>query len=100
MHTASRVAYKLHGPVREFQAELAIDDTAGGRGSATCSVFVDDGSGKWQPRYTSPILRGGDKPVSLRVDLSGVKGISLLCDFADHGDQLDHVNWLNARVVK
>lgn len=100
MHSASRVAYKLDGPYKEFQAELAIDDSASGRGSATCSVFVDDGSGKWQQRYTSPIVRGGEKPLPVRVDLSGVKAISLLCDFADHGDQLDHVDWLNARVVK
>jgi hypothetical protein len=100
MHTASRVAYKLDGPYREFQAEVAIDDSAGGRGSAVCSVFVDDGSGKWQSKYTSPIIRGGDAPIAVRVELHGVKAISLLTDFADLGDQLDHVDWLNARVVK
>lgn len=100
MHTASRVAYKLDGDYRQFQAELAIDDSADLRGSAICSVFIDDGSGKWLPKYTSPILRGGDAPVSIRIDLAGVKAISLLADFADHGDELDHVDWLNARLVK
>ena len=100
MHTAARVAYKLEGPYQEFQAELAIDDSAEGRGSAVCSVFVDDGSGKWQPKYTSPVIRGGEPPVPVRVDLTGVKAISLLADFADHGDELDHVDWLNARLVK
>jgi hypothetical protein len=100
MHTASRVAYKLDGPYQEFQAEVAIDDSTEGKGSATCSVFVDDGSGKWQSRYTSPMVRGGDPPISVRVDLKGVKAISLLTDFADRGDTLDHVDWLDARLVK
>ena len=100
MHTASRVTYKLAQPCREFQAELAIDDSAGGRGSAVCSIFVDDGSGKWQPKYTSPIIRGGNLPVPVHLDLTGVKAISLLTDFADRGDELDHVDWLNARLVR
>jgi hypothetical protein len=100
MHTAARVAYKLDGRYRQFQAELAIDDSAAGRGSAVCSVFVDDGSGKWQSKYTSPILRGGEAPVSVRIDLTDVKAISLLADFADHGDERDHVDWLNARLVR
>ncbi len=100
MHTASRVAYELDGPYRQFQAELAIDDSAAGRGSAVCSLFVDDGSGKWQPKYASPIIRGGESPIPVRVALTGVKAISLLADFADHGDELDHVDWLNARLVR
>jgi hypothetical protein len=100
MHTASRVTYKLAEPCRAFQAELAIDDSAQGKGSAVCSVFVDDGSGKWQPKYTSPVIRGGESPVPVRIDLTGVKAISLLTDFADRGDELDHVDWLNARLVQ
>jgi hypothetical protein len=100
MHTSSRVAYKLDGAYNEFQAELAIDDSAEGKGSATCSVFVDDGSGKWQSRYTSPIIRGGEEPVPVRVNLKGVKAISLLTNFADRGDTLDHVSWLDARLVR
>jgi len=100
MHTAARVSYALDKPYRQFQAELAIDDSAGGNGSAACSVFVDDGSGKWQSRYTSPIIRGGMPPVPVRVDLTGAKAISLLADFADNADILDHVNWLDARLVE
>jgi hypothetical protein len=100
VHTASRVAYKLDRPYRQFQAEIAIDRSAGSSGSAVCSVYVDDGTGKWQSKYTSPIFRGGEAPLPVRVDLTGVKAISLLCDFADHGDEQDHVDWLDARLVE
>ena len=61
-----------------------------------CRVFVDDGSGKWISRYSSPILRGSEPPVPISVDLTGAKRISLLVDFADRGDELDHVDWLGA----
>lgn len=100
MHTAARASYALDKPYRQFQAELAIDNSADGNGSAICSVFVDDGSGKWQSRYTSPIIRGGMEPVPVRVDLTGAKAISLLADFADGADILDHVDWLDARLVE
>jgi hypothetical protein len=100
MHTASRATYRVPEGFQEFQAELAIDDSAEGKGSAIASVFVDDGTGKWLPRYTSPIIHGGEAPLPVRIDLSGVKALSLLTDFAEHGDELDHVDWLGARFVK
>ena len=34
------------------------------------------------------------------VDLTGAKRLTLRVDFADRGDELDHADWLNARLVK
>jgi hypothetical protein len=99
LHSAARITYDLDGEYRAFESELAIDDSTGGRGSVTCRVFVDDGSGKWQLKYESPVIRGGGKPIPVEIDLAGIKRLSLLVDFADRGDVLDHVNWLNARLV-
>jgi hypothetical protein len=100
MHSAARITYNLDSDYRAFQSALAIDDSTGGRGSVTCRVFVDDGSGKWQLKYDSPVIRGGDPPIAFEADLAGVKRISLLVDFADRGGEQDHVNWLDARLVK
>jgi hypothetical protein len=100
MHSAARITYDLAGEYRAFQAEAGIDDSTGGRGSVTCRVFVDEGAGKWQLKYDSPVIRGGDKPIPVEVELGGVKRLSLLVDFADRGDVLDHINWLDARLVK
>ena len=100
MHSAARITYDLDDEYRAFQAELAIDGSTGERGSVTCRVFVDEGSGKWTLKYESPVIRGGDKPIPVDVQLAGVKRISLLVDFADHGDVLDHINWLDTRLVK
>jgi hypothetical protein len=100
MHSASRLTYDLPRAFHRFQAEVAIDDETHGGGSVVVRVFTDDGSGKWQPKFTSPTIRGNDPPVPISIDLSGAKRISLLIDFADHGDELDHADWLNARLVK
>ena len=100
MHSAARLSYRLDGAYRRLDAELAIDDQTGHRGSVTCRVFIDDGSGKWKPVYQSPIIRGSDAPLPLSVDLTGARQVSLIVDFADRGDELDHANWLGARLIR
>ncbi len=100
MHSPARITYDLDQPYRRFQAEVAVDREAQQRGSVVFRVFTDDGGGTWQERAASEVLRGGEPPQRISVDLTGAKKISLLVDFADHGDELDHADWLNARLVR
>jgi hypothetical protein len=100
MHAPARITYDLDRAYRRFETQVAIDAEAGSGGSAVFRVFTDDGSGAWQERAASETVRGGDPPAPLSVDVSGAKRISLLVDFADHGDELDHADWLNARLVR
>ncbi len=99
MHTASRLTYGLEGKYRRFDAAVAVDDSAGRRGSVTFGVYVLR-DGEWQEAYTSGIVRGGDAPQSVSVDVSGAQGLTLTVDYADRGDELDRANWLDARLVK
>jgi hypothetical protein len=100
VHSASRLTYDLDQPYRTLQAELGIDDQTAGRGSVEFRVFVDSGNGQWQARYASSIQRGGQAPAAMSADVTGAKRISLLVEFADHGDELDYADWLNARLIK
>jgi hypothetical protein len=100
MHSPARITYDLDQPYRHFQADVAVDREAQQRGSVVFRVFTDDGAGAWQERAASEVLRGGEPPQPISVDLGGAKKISLLVDFADHGDELDHADWLNARLVR
>jgi hypothetical protein len=95
MHSASRLSYVLAEPYRRFQAELAIDDQTGGGGSVGFRVFVDG-----QVRHTSPVIRGGQTPTPVSVDLAGAKRIDMVVDFADRADEWDYANWLNVRLVR
>lgn len=95
MHSASRLTFPVGGAYRRFDAEVAIDDEAAGSGSVVLRVFADA-----TEKYRSPVLRGGEQPVAISVDITGAQRVSLVVDHADRGDQLDRADWLNARVVK
>ena len=97
--SASRLAYDVAG-FRRFQAELAIDETAGLKGSVVFKVLLAGASSEWQTAYESPILRGGESPVAISIDLKGASRMALLVDFADRGDECDYADWLQARLVR
>ena len=93
-----RIAIEFCDEVRH--ADLALDDSAGTRGSVIYRVFLEREAGDWQSAYESPIVRGGEPPLPLSLDVTGALRLALIVDFADRGDELDHANWLNARLVK
>jgi hypothetical protein len=101
MHSAARLSYRFDEAAswRRFETSVAIDDSAGGRGSVTFGVHVLRG-GRWQAAHTSGIIRGGERPTDVSVDVSGATGLTLTVDYAERGDELDHADWLDARLVK
>jgi hypothetical protein len=99
MHSAARLTYRLDGSYRRFDASIAIDDSSGRRGSVVFGVYVL-GDGKWQAALTSGVVRGGDEPQDISIDIAGAQGLTLTVDYADRGDELDHADWLDARLVK
>jgi NPCBM/NEW2 domain len=98
MHSAARLVYQLDEKYQRFDAALAVDDSARRRGSVTFGVYVlrED---EWQEAHKSGIVRGGDAPLPISVDVSGAEGLTLMVDYADHGDELDRADWLDARLV-
>ncbi len=94
MHSAARISFALDRPYRFLAGELAIDDAAEKRGSVRFRVFVDG-----KAAYASPIVRGGEPPVAMKVELDGAKRIDLVIDFAEQGDVCDYADWLDLRLV-
>lgn len=99
MHSAGRLTFAVDGTYRRFEAEVAMDDAAGRRGSVVFRVFVARNR-QWQAAWASDVVRGGDPPVPVSIDIAGAEAITLVVDYADRGDELDHANWLDARLVK
>ena len=100
MHSYGRLTYLLGDqPYHRFQAELGIDDSTSGGGSVRFRVYVD-GRKKYPVDADDTPIRGGDAPVSISVDLTGAKQLDLVVDFADRADELDHADWLDARLAK
>jgi hypothetical protein len=98
MHSTSRLAYRLDGKYKRLKAELALDETAGREGSVVYRVYTADESGQFKPAYESPIVRGGDPPTAISIDVTGARGLALIVEHADRGDVQDHANWLDARL--
>ena len=73
MHSAARLTYRLDGDYRRFDSAVAVDDSAKGRGSVTFGVYVLR-DGKWGEAFKSGIVRGGEEPQAVSVDLRGAKG--------------------------
>lgn len=99
MHSAARVTCRFEREFQRFDAAVAIDDAAQGRGSVMFAAHVLR-DGKWVEAFKSKIIRGGEGPLPVSVDLGGTKGITLTVDYADRGDELDYADWLEARLVK
>lgn len=99
MHSSSRLAYRLPEGDRELHGELSIDERAGQSGSVIFRVYAESSAGNWNKAFESDIVRGGQRPIPMRVDLEDASRMALIVDFADRADQWDHANWLNLRLV-
>lgn len=104
MHSTSRLAFAWQDERAEFQAELAVDGSSGHRGSVVFRVFLFGETG-WQQAYQSPVVRGGEQPLPVRLSLPSQafrskQRLALVVDYADKGDVLDRANWIGARLVQ
>ena len=95
MHSRMVVKYELKGKELGFQADVGIDDLAGGQGSANFAVELD-GVRVW----TSPELTGKSPAMSIpTVDVRGKKQLTLIVDYGEFGDVLDYANWCDALMI-
>jgi hypothetical protein len=99
LHSAAVVTYQLDRAYQRFETALGIDDATGGRGSVVVAVYANDGTNKSTQRYKSEVIRGGDAPVPVSIDIRGATRLSVIVDVADHGDQQDHAVLLDARLI-
>ena len=96
-HAVSRLTVDLHGIAVAFQAQVGIDDQVLEKkmsGSATFLVFVDQ-----KKVFDSGVLKAGQAPVSVDVDLRGAKRLDL--EVHDGGDtnDYDHADWADAKIL-
>jgi hypothetical protein len=95
VHSRSLLTYALAGSFKTFAATIGVDSEVGNGGSVIFRVMGDE-----RPLFESPVIRGGDPPVLVSVDVSGVLLLRLEVDYADHGDLADHADWAEARLLK
>jgi hypothetical protein len=94
-HSRTELTYALDGGFESFSATLGVDDAVGGSGSVVYRVYGDN-----RVIFESPVIRGGDVPVEIKLPIKGVLLLRLEVDFADGGDAADQANWADARLLR
>jgi hypothetical protein len=97
LHSHSRLSYAVPPACRRFEALVGMDDRAGRRGSARIRVLAD---GKSLDIGADRELTPAGAPLPVRVNLAGVKELTLEVDFAKDGPVQGCVDWADARFVK
>ena len=99
MHPTSVIQFELPSNSVDFVTEVAMDHSAGRRGSVSVHILLSDNGENWDEVYTSNVIHGSDAVLPIKVPVSGRKHISLVVNHANDGDVLDHVNWLRPYIV-
>ena len=95
-HSPGLLAVDLHGGSRRFTATVGIDDEVGaGRGSAEFEVLGDGQKILWR----SGVMRQGQPPKAVDVDLTGVRTVILRVTTGGDGFEFDHADWADARFA-
>ena len=94
-HTKFRLVIDCHGTAKRFTAKVGVNDAANKQYASV--VFRVEGDGK--KLFMSPVMRPGDAPVLVDVDLSGIQHLVLLAWNGEGGGQADdHADWADASI--
>ena len=93
-HADGKMVIDTRGVAKSFSSIVGVDDDTSGAGSVRFYVI---GDGKLLAE--SGILRGNDEPKTLTADLTDVKQLVLRCDVANDGDDNDHADWADAKII-
>jgi hypothetical protein len=97
--------FALTGPLRDarrLSAVIGIEDQAprGRPGHGTCTFAVElCRNGAWQRVFDSGVMKAGDEPQGVGVDVSGADRLRLIATDAGDGIGWDHAVWAEPKLV-
>jgi len=94
VHARSELVFDVPEGFDVLAATVGIDASTGGRGDCDFAVLGDD-----RPLWSQRI-KGSDAPQSVRVELRGVKKVTLRVEPGADFDFGDHADWCDARFLK
>jgi len=78
----------LKGQATRFVAMVGLDDAASAQGSVTVEAWVDNVN-----KFRSPVLRTGDAPMLVDIDLTGARFLELFIDDGGDVSTGDNADW-------
>lgn len=88
------VVYRLPKDGRRLLATVGIDDRAGDSGNVRLVISADNRT------LFEETIDGGQEPVELSLDVTGVRRLTILVDYGEGLDIGDFLNLCNARITK
>jgi hypothetical protein len=95
MNAPGQVQIDIQGRCTRFEAHVGVDDETKGQGSVTFTVLGDNG----KQLATTDVIRGGQSPVDLSVDTTGVHTLSLAVGDGGDNKNYDHADWGLAQLT-
>jgi alpha-galactosidase len=93
-HAVSTFLLNLDGKGKQFTAFVGLDDeVVEGKGSVKFFVIGDK-----KILWESPVMKKGDKPEKVYLNLDGIKLLGLLVGDADDWIDYDHADWCDAKI--
>jgi len=83
----------LKGQATRFVAMVGLDDVAPAQGSVTVEVWVDN-----KKKVITPVLKTGDAPVKVDIDLTGARFLELTIDDGGDVSTGDYADWGGALI--
>lgn len=93
-HATGSFPISLFGGAERFEATVGVDDETKGKGSVRFEIWVDG-----RRVAKSRVIRGGEEPEKLSVELRGAHRLELITSDAGDGNSYDHADWADA-VIK
>ena len=97
VHPYSEVTYYLGGEYSTFIADVGVDDEAS---APVSSVVFQVLTGDGVELYNSGTMRAVSPTQTINVNVEGLQRIKLRLTEADSGDDSDHADWADARLVR
>jgi hypothetical protein len=96
LHSFTELTYELDGQFNSFVTVVGIDDAVRPNGDAALTFLGD------YKQLTEPLrLTGQSDPQVVRLDIHGVKQLTIRLDFGDDGLGVsDHIDLAGARLIK
>lgn len=94
-HAKSEIAIDLKGGSKRFLAMVGVDDERkSSDGSVTFDVWVDG-----RKAADTGVMRAGQQPKLISVDLTAARKMTLVVGDADDGITNDHADWAGAIIL-
>lgn len=94
VHPRSSFTVRLNRECTTYEAMAGVDDLTKWTGAMRFSVFGGDGARLWQ----SPVMRGGDPAVAMRVGIGGQRTIRLVVEPTEPFGAAALADWANSRI--